>query len=96
MAKEIRLFWDVKTLTEYNRLEQIPHGLRVKKFPTFELFNDNYKKEWPNTLSVCSFKLIQIIIDSRTEKLAKLEEEIITTQKDLTPLQQHKDFVDLD
>lgn len=69
MAKEIRSFWDINTLTEYSQLQQIPRGLRIMKFPTFEFHNDEYKKEWTNTLSACSFKLIQIIIDSRTEEL---------------------------
>lgn len=29
MAKEIKAFWDVNTLTEHLQLEQIPRGLRI-------------------------------------------------------------------
>lgn len=96
MAKEIRSFWDINTLTEYGRLQQIPRGLRIKKFPTFDLHNDKYKTEWTNALSDCSFKLIQIIIDSRTEELTQLRDDISVIQQSLTPLQQHKDFTGLD
>lgn len=44
MSKEIRAYWDLSFLSEYLSKEQILWGLRVKKFPTFELFDEPLKK----------------------------------------------------
>lgn len=96
MAKEIRAFWDVNTLTEYIQLEQIPRGLRIKKFPTFEFPDEDPKLEWTNTLSACSFKLMKIIIDSKQKELDRVQMEITEIQKELATSQSTPGFLELD
>lgn len=53
----------------------ILRGLRVKKFPTFELFDETLKKQWTDTLSIFSFALMDIIIISKKEEIEVLEKE---------------------
>lgn len=96
MAKEIRSFWDVSSLTEYISLEQIPRGLRIKTFLTSGLFDDNLKKEWTDTVSACSLKLMDIIISLQKKELDLLQAEMSIIQKDLSTLQNHNGFSELD
>lgn len=96
MAKEIRAFWDVNTLTEYVSLKQIPRGLRIKKFPTFELTDDILKSEWTDALSNCSFQLMKIIVDFRQKDLDHLQGEMVNVQKELAELQHMTLYAELD
>lgn len=96
MAKEIKAFWDVNALTEYLALEQIPRGLRIKKFPTFEINDEEIKSEWTNTLSACSFKLMRIIISMKQKELDRVQNEISTIQKELADHQLKPFYAELD
>lgn len=77
-------------------LSHIPRGLRIKKCPTSDLFNDQFKKEWTDTLDTCSFKLMNILIASKKKEVEKLQSDMSSIQKDLTALQTHTGFTDLD
>lgn len=83
-------------LSEYLTLAHIPRGLRIKKFPTSELFDDQLKKEWTDTLDTCSFKLMDILISSKKKELEVLQTDMSLVQKDLTILQTHTGFSELD
>lgn len=96
MAKEIKAFWDVNALTEYLTLEQIPRGLRIKKFPTFEINEEETKLEWTNTLSACSFKLMRIIISVKQKELDRVQNEVTTVQKELADHQSKPGYAELD
>lgn len=96
MAKEIRAYWDITFLTEYISILHIPRGLRIKKFPTSDLFDENFKKEWTDTLDTCSFKLMEILIASKKKETEKLQLDISAIQKDLTTSQTSKGFAELD
>lgn len=96
MAKEIKSYWDTHFLSEYITLAQIPRGLRIKKFPSSELFDDTLKEEWTNTLSICSLKLMDILVRSNQKSIDKLQMDMASLQKELTPLQSHTEFSTLD
>lgn len=96
MAKEIRAFWDIKTLTDYISLKKIPRGLRIKKFPTFEFTDEESKLEWTYALSTCSFKLMNIIIASKQKELDWVQSEMALIQKDLTAQQGAQEYASLD
>lgn len=96
MAKEIRSYWDTHFLSDYILMAQIPRGLWIKKFPTSKLFNDDFKKEWTDTLSSCSFNLMGVLIKSNQKQIEKLQTEVSIIQKELTSLQTHPDFMELD
>lgn len=81
MTKEIKVYWDLSSLSEYLSLEWIPRGLIIKKCPTFELFDDDLKKQWTDTLSACSCGLMRIIILSKTKEIEKLQSEISVLQQ---------------
>ena len=87
MAREIRSYWDTHYLTEYLTLSQIPRGLRIKKFPTSDLFDEEMKKEWTDTLDTCSFKLMDILVKSNKKTAEKLQGEMTLIQTELTVLQ---------
>lgn len=92
----MRAYWDKTTLTEYLSLRQIPRGLRIKKFPTFDLFNDDLKKRWTDALSFCSQTLMSLIIESKTKEIDRLQQEIHIIQQNLLPLKTLSQFADLD
>ena len=95
MAREIRSYWDTHFLMEYLTFNQIPRGLRIKKFPTSELFDEDLKKEGTDTLNACSFKLMDILIKSNKKTADKIQGEMLPKQTDLTALQTHVEFPDL-
>lgn len=77
-------------------MERIPRRLRVKKLPTFELFDESLKKTWTDTLSACSFALIDIIITSKKREMEVLQQEILDLQQALKLLQSATQFEDFD
>lgn len=96
MSKEIRAYWESCTLSEYITSEHVPRGLRIKKFPTFELIDEDHKKRWTDSLSRCSVELMSIIISSKQKEIETLQMEISKIQDDIKPLQGLADFKDLD
>lgn len=96
MAREIRAFWDINFLKDYLSIAHIPRGLRIKKFPTSELSNDDLKKEWTDTLDTCSFKLINILIASKTKEIEVLQSDMSFIQSELASSQNLAAFTDLD
>lgn len=96
ITKEIQAYWDLLSLSEYLATERIPRGLRVKKFPTFELFDESLKKQWTNTLPSCSRALMDIIIISKNKAIEVLQKDISELQEALKPLQGASEFLRLD
>lgn len=96
MTKEIQVYWDSSSVYEYLLTEQIPWGLRVKKFPTFELFDESLKKQWTDNLFTCSRALMDIIITPKKKEIEVLHQDISELQEALKPLQDASDFAYLD
>ncbi|KAJ1080704.1 hypothetical protein NDU88_000898 [Pleurodeles waltl] len=81
--QELARWWDVTTLKRYLELKQVPRGLRVIIFPSFEDLDPDLLGEWEHLISSTSFSMINILIkhaDRKRNKLlldiASLEEEI--------------------
>ncbi|OCT97489.1 hypothetical protein XELAEV_18009716mg [Xenopus laevis] len=80
LIKETRLWWDVATLEKYMELKILPRGLRIKKFPTFPVEDENFTLQWNETLSNCSFKLIDMLIDYKKAQLFEVKKEVSEQQ----------------
>ncbi|KAJ1164446.1 hypothetical protein NDU88_004884 [Pleurodeles waltl] len=81
--QELARWWDITTLKRYLELKQIPRGLRVIIFPSFEDLDPDLLGEWEHLISSTSYGMINILIkhaDRKRNKLlldiASLEEEI--------------------
>lgn len=93
MDKEMRAYWDKTTLIEYLSLARIPRG---KKFPTFDIFDEDLKTRWMYTLSTFSHKLMSLIIESKVKERYRLQQDICTIQEELLSLKELTQFADLD
>ncbi|OCT65675.1 hypothetical protein XELAEV_18041911mg [Xenopus laevis] len=76
MRKEIRLWWDVCSLENYLKCERIPRGLRIRKFPAFEVITPEFEQAWNETLTECSMNLMRLILERDKRELAITKEEI--------------------
>lgn len=47
--KEIRLWWDVCSLENYLKCKRIPRGLRIRKFPSFDVAE--FEQAWNGVLT---------------------------------------------
>ncbi|KAJ1188072.1 hypothetical protein NDU88_004837 [Pleurodeles waltl] len=81
--QELARWWDITTLKRYLEIKQVPRGLRVIIFPSFEDLDPDLLGEWEHLISSISFGMINILIkhaDRKRNKLlldiASLEEEI--------------------
>lgn len=95
LVKELRTWWDCTTLQKYVDKEMIPRGLRIKKKPT-STYSETFLAQWQSTLSDCSFKLMELIIQYEQQSLADLREEVSKTQQSLTAYAHHPDFIEMD
>lgn len=64
--------------------------------PTFDFTDEDTKAEWTNTLSACSFKWMQIIIDVKQNELNRVQSEMSLVQKELMEQQGLPGYSDLD
>ncbi|XP_053575208.1 POC1 centriolar protein homolog B [Bombina bombina] len=98
LFKEIKAQWDIWTFQSYIKAKMIPRGLRILKFPTFEVdTNDkDFVNAWNNVLSECSFQLMQLLIQIRTQHLQDIKTEIDTLQLELNKRSTDPDFSKFD
>ncbi|XP_069616233.1 uncharacterized protein [Ranitomeya imitator] len=76
MYKKTRLWWTKTALENYVEHEIVPRGLRVQLFPTFELKDEKLIKRWSSAASACSLEFLRIIIDSNTQAISEIENEL--------------------
>ncbi|XP_075208128.1 uncharacterized protein LOC142313026 [Anomaloglossus baeobatrachus] len=74
-TQRLRTWWDSATLKKYIEKSIIPHGLRIKKFPTF-IFHQDFQTEWNNILTTCSLNLMNLIIKEEEERLKSFDTQI--------------------
>lgn len=83
MIKEMRLWWDISTLENYLKVGRIPRGLRIRKFPAFSDISKDFVESWNNTLTACSSKLMELIIDFHTKRHCLIQSDIKRIQLEL-------------
>lgn len=68
---ELSRWWDATTLKKYIEIKQVPRGLRVIIFPTFEDLDPDLLVEWENLILGSSFGMMDILIRHAECKRAK-------------------------
>lgn len=95
LVREMKTWWDLSTLRKYIDKEMIPRGLRLRKFPT-TIYNEEFIKNWENTLTDCSCKLIKLIIHQEETILVEIRNEIESAQAAVAVHSQLEAFNTLD
>ncbi|OCT76519.1 hypothetical protein XELAEV_18031722mg [Xenopus laevis] len=81
MVKELKIWWDTITLEKYVSLQMVPRGLRIRKFPAYEITDTDFIKRWNNVLSDCSLKLMQLLVERNQGVLDELNANINILQE---------------
>ncbi|OCT57153.1 hypothetical protein XELAEV_18003898mg [Xenopus laevis] len=95
MIKEMRLWWDISTLENYLKVGRIPRGLRIRKFPAFSDISKDFVEAWNSTLSACSSRLMELIIDFHTKKHSLIQSDIKEVQLELLKYEAKVDTAEL-
>ncbi|KAJ1135369.1 hypothetical protein NDU88_001809 [Pleurodeles waltl] len=84
--QELARWWDVTTLKHYLELKQVPRGLRVIIFPTFDDLDPDLLGEWEHLISSTSFGMINILIKHADSKRDKLLLDIVSLDEEIKNL----------
>ncbi|KAJ1091749.1 hypothetical protein NDU88_004866 [Pleurodeles waltl] len=84
--QELARWWDITTLKRYLELKQIPRGLRVIIFPSFEDLDPDLLGEWEHLISSTSFSMINILIKHADRKRSKLLLDIASLEEEIKGL----------
>ncbi|KAJ1140134.1 hypothetical protein NDU88_006494 [Pleurodeles waltl] len=81
--QELSRWWDYTTLLRYIDNKQIPRGLRIILFPSFEDLCPDLLKEWEQLLITSSYSMMDILIRDARMKTDKLLADIVTLEKEI-------------
>ncbi|KAJ1089792.1 hypothetical protein NDU88_002936 [Pleurodeles waltl] len=84
--QELARWWDITTLKRYLELKQVPRGLRVIIFPSFEDLDPDLLGEWEHLISSTSFSMINILIKHADRKRTKLLQDITSLEEEIKTL----------
>lgn len=79
----IRLWWNIKSLETYLKLEMAPRGLRVQIFPALEV-TSQFKDIWEKGLGQCSCILMSLLIGHDKELLGATKSHINSLEEQLS------------
>lgn len=92
-TKELKTWWDLKTLQKYVDNNMIPRGLRLYKSSTTD-YPEPFQSEWEDILNRASFDLMRLIIKYEVAKISKLNNEIDTIKQNLATFQHEESYVE--
>ncbi|KAJ1216613.1 hypothetical protein NDU88_004214 [Pleurodeles waltl] len=84
--QELARWWDATTLKRYIELKQVPRGLRVIIFPSFDDLDPDLLGEWEHLISSTSFGMMSILIKHAERKREKLLLEISSLEDQIKSL----------
>ncbi|KAJ1191732.1 hypothetical protein NDU88_001048 [Pleurodeles waltl] len=84
--QELARWWDITTLKRYLELKQVPRGLRVIIFPSFEDLDPDLLGEWEHLISSTSFSMINILIKHADRKCTILLQDITSLEEEIKNL----------
>ncbi|KAJ1082733.1 hypothetical protein NDU88_002898 [Pleurodeles waltl] len=84
--QELARWWDATTLKRYIELKQVPRGLRVIIFPSFDDLDPDLLGEWEHLISSTSFGMMNILIKHAERKREKLLLEISSLEDQIKSL----------
>ncbi|KAM4034361.1 rho GTPase-activating protein 19 [Anomaloglossus baeobatrachus] len=76
LNQKTRLWWNMTFMERYIQKGLIPRGLRVQLFPSFDIKEDSFKKEWEEASSICSMTFMKLLVGHNASTLKEVELEI--------------------
>lgn len=76
LQQKSNTYWHIFYLEKYISESIVPFGLRIQLFPHFNEISSEFKKRWEATLTECSLKLMQLLINEYNDQLVKIDCEI--------------------
>ncbi|KAM4038422.1 uncharacterized protein ACNLHF_016745 [Anomaloglossus baeobatrachus] len=87
--RRMRLWWNKAFMQRYVDRGLIPRGLRVQVFPSFNVTDETFKRDWEEAATDCSRSFMGLLINNNEASLRAIDEEISVLQdrttKELTP-----------
>ncbi|KAM4012119.1 uncharacterized protein ACNLHF_005295 [Anomaloglossus baeobatrachus] len=87
--RRMRLWWNKAFMQRYVDRDLIPRGLRVQVFPSFNVTDVDFKRDWEDAASACSKSFMLLLIKNNEASLRDLDGDIATLldrlPKELTP-----------
>ncbi|OCT80155.1 hypothetical protein XELAEV_18026969mg [Xenopus laevis] len=74
----------IVSLEKYIQLKMTPRGLRIKKFPTSLSENSMFMSHWNQTLTDCSLKLMDLIVEEKDLMYKMLKVDIKSIREDIS------------
>ncbi|XP_041435046.1 uncharacterized protein LOC121399162 [Xenopus laevis] len=90
--KELKLWWEITTLQNYLKVSRVPRGLRIKKFPAFEIQDKSLMDDWYGVLTDCSLKLMKILINKYQQEQERLGQEITQIETTMNVYKGNSEF----
>ncbi|KAJ1205978.1 hypothetical protein NDU88_001396 [Pleurodeles waltl] len=84
--QELSRWWDFTILQKYMENNQIPRGLRVILFPSFDDLSPDLLKEWEDLLVTSSYGMMDILIRDAKAKREKLLQDIALLEKEINDI----------
>lgn len=78
------MFIHLVSLSDDLRHKRIPQEFRIQKAPTFGLDNPKFCEKWCEITNKCSFDLMVLIIQERTDQLTAVHSQIQETREKLS------------
>ncbi|XP_069611861.1 uncharacterized protein [Ranitomeya imitator] len=76
LLKRSKLWWNRIFLEKYVANRMIPRGLRVRVIPAFPISDEAFIGKWEEASNMCSFTLMQLLIDHNTANIEELDKRI--------------------
>lgn len=94
--KDIKLDLNAIQLSDYWRKGYSPRGLRIKKFPSFDVTEKTeFKAKWEKILSKCSSDLMLLLIEEARKDRVVIQQKMEDLNKKLEEFNNNKDIEDL-
>ena len=75
LEKDMKLKWDIVSLSDSWREARIPRGLRIHKYPAI-ITDAPFKEKWESILNKCSMDLILLLIEDGKKQRIELKTKI--------------------
>ncbi|XP_075196887.1 uncharacterized protein LOC142296778 [Anomaloglossus baeobatrachus] len=76
--RRMRLWWNKAFMQRYVDRDLIPRGLRVQVFPSFNITDEAFKRDWEDAASACSKSFMLLLIKNNEASIRDLDGEIAT------------------
>lgn len=92
LQKQLKQYWEIRSLQQYLENEKVPRGLRINKTPAQDLLGDRFEEEWNTLLLSHSVSLTKLVIKRRTEILSDLNGKIMKLKEQIEKLPKNEEY----